>query len=213
SILFLSTLSFLIISMMMLIFRTTIASWLNMTVELLIILLLQSFFGYVQNFYNSYLIQTQKPLQSLLLSVSFSALTIGASLFFVINMETNRYLGKILGGAIVACLFGLCLYFVIIKNGKKIISLKYWKYCLPLSLPIILHSLSGLVLGQSDRIMIQYLSGNYEAGIYSFAYTIASILSLLWSATNNAWVPWYFESTKAGNLREINDRSKKYIFL
>ncbi|MEF9919197.1 MAG: oligosaccharide flippase family protein [Eubacterium sp.] len=58
SILFLSTLSFLIISMMMLIFRTTIASWLNMTVELLIILLLQSFFGYVQNFYNGYLIVT-----------------------------------------------------------------------------------------------------------------------------------------------------------
>lgn len=128
-------------------------------------------------------------------------------------MDTDRYYGKILGNAIIACLFGLCLYFVIMAKGKKLISLKYWKYCLPLALPIILHLLSGLVLGQSDRVMLQSMSGNYEAGIYSFAYTIASVLSLLWSATNNAWVPWYYENTKAQNTKSINQLAKKYILL
>lgn len=213
SILFLSTMSFLIIGSICFIFKYQIASLLNLSIGLLVILILQSFLGYVQQFYNSYLIQTKKPLQSLVLSVSYSFLTVGLSLFLISHMDTDRYYGKILGNAIVACLFGLCLYFVIMAKGRKIISLKYWKYCLPLSLPIILHLLSGLVLGQSDRVMLQSISGNYEAGIYSFAYTIASVLSLLWSATNNAWVPWYYENTKAKNTKSINQLAKKYILL
>lgn len=171
SILFLSTISFAIVGGVCFIFKYQIVSLLNLSIGLLIILILQSFLGYVQQFYNAYLIQTKKPLQSLILSVSYSFLTIGLSLFLIFSMNTDKYYGKILGNAVVACLFGLCLYFVIMVKGKKIVSIKYWKYCLPLALPIILHQLSGLVLGQSDRVMLQNLSGNFEAGIYSFAYT------------------------------------------
>ncbi|MFR9061031.1 lipopolysaccharide biosynthesis protein [Eubacterium callanderi] len=213
SILFLSTVSFAIVGLICFVFKYQIASLLNLSIGLLIVLILQSFLGYVQQFYNTYLIQTKKPLQSLILSVSYSFLTIGLSLLLIFKMDTDRYYGKILGNAIIACLFGLCLYFVIMAKGKKLISLRYWKYCLPLGLPIILHLLSGLVLGQSDRVMLQSMSGNYEAGIYSFAYTIASVLSLLWSATNNAWVPWYFDNTKAQNTKGINQLAKKYILL
>lgn len=213
SILFLSTISFGIISIICLIFKYQIANLLNLSIGLLVILILQSFLGYVQQFYNTYLIQTKKPLQSLILSVSYSFSTIGLSLLLIFNMDTDRYCGKILGNAIIACLFGLCLYFVIMVKGKQLISLKHWKYCLPLALPIILHLLSGLVLGQSDRVMLQSMAGNYEAGIYSFAYTIASVLSLLWSSTNNAWVPWYYENTKAKNTKSINQLAKKYILL
>lgn len=213
SILFLSTISFAIVGGVCFVFKYQIASLLNLSIGLLVILILQSFLGYVQQFYNAYLIQTKKPLQSLILSVSYSFLTIGLSLFIIFNMNNDKYYGKILGNAVVACLFGLCLYFVIMVKGKKIVSIKYWKYCLPLALPIILHQLSGLVLGQSDRVMLQNLSGNFEAGIYSFAYTIASILSLLFSATNNAWVPWYFDNTKVRNTKNINQLAKKYILL
>lgn len=213
SILFLSTISFAMVGGVCFVFKYQITSLLNLSIGLLVILILQSFLGYVQQFYNAYLIQTKKPLQSLILSVSYSFLTIGLSLFLIFNMNTDKYYGKILGNAVVVCLFGLCIYFVIMVKGRKIISLRYWKYCLPLALPIILHQLSGLVLGQSDRVMLQNLSGNFEAGIYSFAYTIASILSLLFSAANNAWVPWYFDNTKARNTKNINQLAKKYILL
>ena len=211
SILFLSTVSFAIVGFICFVFKYQIASLLNLSIGLLIILVLQSFLGYVQQFYNTYLIQTKKSLQSLVLSVSYSFLTVGLSLFLIFHIDTARYYGKIIGNAVIACLFGLFLYFVIMAKGRKIISLKYWKYCLPLSLPIILHLLSGLVLGQSDRVMLQSMSGNYEAGVYSFAHNIANILALLWSATNNAWVPWYYENTKIKNTKIINQLAKKYI--
>lgn len=213
SILFMSTMSFIVVSAICFIFRQQIAGLLNLSIGLLTVLVLQSFLGYVQQFYNAYLIQIQKPLQSLILSFSYSFLTVGLSLFLVFHMETDRYYGKILGNAVVACLFGLCLYFVIMAKGKMFISLKYWKYCLPLSLPLVLHFLSALVLCQSDKIMLQRISGNYEAGIYSFAYTIANVLGLLGSSTNNAWVPWYYKNTKTKNIENINKMAKKYIFL
>lgn len=213
SILFMSTMSFIVVSAICFIFRQQIAGLLNLSIGLLTVLVLQSFLGYVQQFYNAYLIQIQKPLQSLILSFSYSFLTVGLSLFLVFHMETDRYYGKILGNAVVACLFGLCLYFVIMVKGKMFISLKYWKYCLPLSLPLVLHFLSALVLCQSDKIMLQRISGNYEAGIYSFAYTIANVLALLGSSTNNAWVPWYYKNTKTKNIENINKMAKKYIFL
>lgn len=213
SILFLSTISFLVISTIVIINRYRIASILNISVALLTVLLFQSFFGYIQTFYNTYLIQTQKPIQSLLLSVSFSLITMSFSLILIFNMESNRYIGKIMGNAVSTCLFGICLYFIVIKNGRKIISFKYWKYCLPLAIPNILSALSFLILGQSDRIMLQNTLGNFETGIYSFAYSIASILFTLWASINNAWVPWYFENTKLKKNILIHKQAKKYIFL
>ena len=72
SILFLSTICFGIISSICFVFKYQIANLLNLSIGLLVILVLQSFLGYVQQFYNAYLIQTKKPLQSLIISVSYS---------------------------------------------------------------------------------------------------------------------------------------------
>lgn len=62
SILFLSTVSFAIVGLICFVFKYQIASLLNLSIGLLIVLILQSFLGYVQQFYNTYLIQTKKPL-------------------------------------------------------------------------------------------------------------------------------------------------------
>ncbi len=211
--LFLSTISFIMISLFIMVLEKTIISLLNISFLLLFILLMESFFNYVKQFYNTYLIQTKQPIKSLLLSVGYSILSVGLSLFLIITWNEEHYFSKIIGTAFVTCLFGICLYILIIKRGKKLVLLKYWRFCLPLAFPVILHLLSTFILGQSDHVMIQNMLGNYEAGIYSFACSISNILAILCSATNNAWVPWYYENTKANNTKGINQLAKKYILL
>lgn len=211
SILFLSTLSFIVVLAGSLILKKPLALLLNMTEYLMLLLVVQAFFNYVQQFYNTYLVQTGQAIQSLILSLSYSTITIVLSLVLICNMNSDRYYGKILGNAIVTCLLGFVLYIVIMVKGKKFISKENWSYCLPLAIPSVVSSLSCLILNQSDRIMSQKILGDYEAGIYSFAYNIALVLLTLWNATNNAWVPWYFENTKKGNTVTINKLSKKYI--
>ncbi|RHO57297.1 hypothetical protein DW091_13155 [Eubacterium sp. AM05-23] len=211
SILFLSTISFIVVLTISFIFKELLALLLNMTEFLVVVLVVQAFFSYVQQFYNTYLIQTGQATQSLIISLSYSVVTIVLSLFLIYNMNTDRYYGKILGNAIITCLLGIILFIIIMLKGKKYISKENWSYCLPLALPSVINSLSCLILNQSDRIMSQKILGDYEAGIYSFAYNIALVLLTLWNATNNAWVPWYFENTKKGNSIDINKFSKKYI--
>lgn len=213
SILFLSTLSFIFIMIICLILKNKISIALKLPNFLIYILLIQSFFNYALEFYNNYLIQSKKASKSFILSVCYSFCTVLLSVLLVSNMSNQRYLGKIFGNAIVTFIIGVISYCIIMFKGKKIFSKKYWKYCLPLSIPVIFHILAGLILSQSDRVMIQQLSGNTEAGLYSFAYSIATVVSMFTTATNNAWVPWYYENTKFKKINCLKIISKKYILL
>ena len=213
SILLLSSLSFILFSLIIFIFSNAIVSMLGLSMLLLVILIFQSFFAYVQQFYNSYLIQTKKPLKSIILVASFSILSTLLSIAFVIFFRDDKYIGQILGKAIIVVIYGIVVYFIIIKKSKPKINLQYWKFCLTLSIPIIFHLLSATMLSQADRIMLQMYNGFSEAGIYSFAYIIATILAILWQATNKAWVPWYFEQTKNNNTSTINEFAREYVLL
>ena len=66
------------------------------------------------------------------------------------------YVPQIIGGAVVAI--------VIWTQGKKFINLKYWKYGLAFSLPLIPEALSIQIMNQSDKIMIQKMISKEAAG-------------------------------------------------
>jgi len=100
-------------------------------------------------------------------------------------------------------------YYPFLK-GKKLVSKEYWKYALIISIPLIFHNLSGIVNAQFDRILINKYIGASETGIYSFAYNVGMIITVLWTSTNQAWVPWFFE--KMGKEDHINIRKRAKNF-
>jgi len=60
------------------------------------------------------------------------------------------------------------------------------------SIQLIPAYLGGIFLAQIDRVMISSYIDNYSTGLYSYAYTLASIQSLLATVFYNAWIPDYF---------------------
>ena len=90
-------------------------------------------------------------------------------------------------------------------EGKCFYDKGYWQYAVKFNTPLIPHYLSLIVLGQSDRIMIKHFCGDSDAGIYSFAYQIASAINVLIAAINGSRVPWTYEQLKS----RIYDRLKK----
>jgi O-antigen/teichoic acid export membrane protein len=50
-----------------------------------------------------------------------------------------------------------------------------------------------VILGQIDRVMINTFVGASETGVYSFSYTIGSIVGILIIALNRAWIPYFYE--------------------
>ena len=79
----------------------------------------------------------------------------------------------------------------------------YCRYALTMNVPLIPFYLSMMLLNHSDRIVIQHLVGNAEAGIYSVAYSAAMIMLLFNNAFDQSLQPWLFKRLKAGTYKEI----------
>lgn len=91
----------------------------------------------------------------------------------------------------------------ILKKSTYKNIIRYWKYLLLYSIPLIPHYLAQVVLNQSDRIMIKKICNSADAGIYSLAYSLAVILQIINDAINKTLDPWLFKKIKEKQYNEI----------
>lgn len=210
---FLSTGAFLIILILISIFNNKISIIVGLSSSLCILLVIQSFFSFVISFISSVYTFDKEPIKYLKLSFITTLLNIIVSILLIFSLDSNKYLGKIYGAAAVTIVIGIILYFNIIFKGKKLISKKHWKYCLPIAIPIIFHNISHLVLNQADRVMLQQWTNDSIVGIYSFTYNIGIMLNIMHMSINSAWVAWYFDALKDKIYEEIKDKAKWYIII
>ncbi|MFR5644375.1 MAG: oligosaccharide flippase family protein [Clostridium paraputrificum] len=211
STLFLGTISFAVVSFIVLIFRNQVSNMIGFGFNLVIILLFESFFTFVINFVTSVFTFDKNHKAYILSSVVVTIINVSISVMLITSMNSDKYFGKICGSAISAIIVGLFLYIKIILRGRKLISLKYWKFCLPIAIPLIFHNLSHLVLNQADKIMLQKMTTEAAVGIYGFTYTIGSLINTIQLAINSAWVPWYYDGLKLDDKEGIKEKSKIYI--
>lgn len=90
---------------------------------------------------------------------------------------------------------------------KKPVGIKkeYLKYGIAVGFPIVFHSLSQQILGQSDRVMMQWFGVNADKiGIYSLFYTISSVLVTILGALNNSWCPFYYDDLNEEKWNILN---------
>ncbi len=125
--------------------------------------------------------------------VSILTPTCSLLLLYYTNLRAKAL---ILGFLIVQCVVGLYFYVIQFIRGKCFFDKEYWKYAAKFNIPLIPHYLSLIVLNQSDRIMIKHYCGDSDAGVYSFAYQIASVITLLITSINGARSPWTYEKLR-----------------
>lgn len=121
--------------------------------------------------------------------------------------STNKIFARVFSYAIVQIAVGLFFYILQISRGKKIFDKEYWQFALAFNLPLIPHYLSQIVLGQADRIMIGNMVGNSQAAIYSVAYTVASMMTLLINAVNSSFIPSMYQSMDEKEYKNIEKSS------
>ena len=131
-------------------------------------------------------------------------------ILFVFN-NNDRYLGRILGTAAPLIVIGLIILVISFVSGKKFASIDYWRYALRLGLPLLPHVIAQSLLSQVDRIMISNLVGESEAGVYSFVYTLCTILAVVATSLDNAWTPWVY--TKIGSSEQDSIRKPGNSYL
>ena len=209
----LATISSIVFILIMFIFSKELVRLMKLDRMLIILMGINSFFVGNITFISRVCIREQNHKKYLTISFLNVILSTLISIALILIFKENKYLGRILGGAIATALLGLSSYISILKKTGFRIDIEAWKYCLKISLPMIFHVISTTILSQSDRIMINNMIGSSEAGIYSFIYNIGSILLIITTSFNNAWVPWYYNNLKENNKDKIKEVMLKYMFL
>lgn len=152
------------------------------------------------------------------LIITTLVIALGSPVLGLIAVVNTSYKAeaRVLSYVFVQACVGLIFYIYNLYKGKHLFSKKYWKYALVLNIPLIPHYLSSSILNQADRIMINNMVGTGEAAIYSVAYNIASIMTIITTAIKNTYTPYIYKNLKVKNyqgLRKTSNALAAIIFI
>lgn len=130
------------------------------------------------------------------------------SLVLCYLLTSRKYIGRIVGLDSFSITFGIIFGIIILIRGKFTFNKNYVKDSLKISIPMIPHLLSQILLSGCDLIMIKNIIGSSEAGIYGMAYSVASILFAILIQLFNPWSPWVYRRLKSNEIDSIKSNSK-----
>lgn len=120
---------------------------------------------------------------------------------------------RILSFVLVQSAVGLVFYIFNFLKGRLFFFRFYWKYALTFNIPLLPHYLALTLLGQVGRIMINDMAGKEKAAIYSVAYNISLLISLVTQAINNSFIPYTYKALKDKRYRDIGDNADRLLCL
>lgn len=177
------------------------------------LLLLDSYGTALIQFFNTY-VGLEYRYGSFLVMAGFNALAnLGLSVFLMLTIfRGDRATGRILGNALPVVLLSIVIMVYFWRKQRPALNGTYVRYAVSYSFPLIPHGLSQVVLSQFDRLMIKSMIGEAQSGIYSFAYTIFSIINVTANSMDNVWGPWFYEKMEKREYGSIRKYSSKYAF-
>ena len=124
-------------------------------------------------------------------------------IIFILHAD-DKVTARILAMVLVELLCYSWMFVVQMKRGRKLFSAKYWRHALFFNIPLIPHYLSHTVLNSSDRIMIQRIIGESEAGIYNLAYSLSLIMTIFNTALMQTLSPWIYQKLRDKKSNELS---------
>lgn len=88
-----------------------------------------------------------------------------------------------------------------LQNKREMI--EQWVFMIKFEGPLVLHSLSYMILNQSDRVMIGKFVGNAQAAYYSVAYNLSTVIILFQNSANQALLPWRYQMLQEKNYKKM----------
>lgn len=137
-------------------------------------------------------------------------IALGSPLLGVVSVISTSYKAeaRVISFVLVQTCIGVIFYIFNVLKSNKFINIQYWKFALGFNIPLVPHYLSMTILQQADRIMIGSMIGKDKAAIYSVAYSVSMLMTLVTSAINNSFIPFTYRSLKNGEYEKIKKYSK-----
>lgn len=126
-------------------------------------------------------------------------------------VQHNQYLGRIVPNALITFGIAILLLVLFLPKGTIKINKEYLKYGLKISMPLVLHGIALNILSQADRTMISAIRSTSETAIYGLIYNFSMIATVITTALDGIWVPFFMRNMRDKNYNPINLYSNKYI--
>lgn len=168
--------------------------------------LIQNYLMYLMMQYR-YKFRTALMILPNLISMILSVIVI----LFIIH--SDLYMGRIIPTALINISFGLLVVVLVYKKSHLFHCKEYLKYGLSISAPLVLHGIALSVLSQSDRTMITLLADANQTGIYSLIYNFSMLATVITTAFDGVWIPWFTNKYKEKKLDDINKLANDYVHL
>ncbi len=138
---------------------------------------------------------SEKPIKFGLFQVVQSILNLGLTFIFIYSLGYN-WEGRVISQIIATGLFTLIAINILFKSGflKFEYNFDDVKDILKFGVPLIPHTLGGLLIAFTDRILIANFINISETGVYTLAYQIGSVIGILCTSFINAYVPWLYNN-------------------
>lgn len=189
-------------------------SKINVSLFMVVLCLIQGFSSAIIEDYSVYLMmQYRYKLRTVLMILPNLLSTILSVFTILLVTKSERYWGRILPTALTFLIIGIIILFSVFRKSHKIYNIVYLKFGLEVSVPLIVHGLAINILSQSDRTMITWLADASQTGIYSLVYSFSMIATVITSALEGIWIPWFIEKLKDKQRDEINALAKDYVNL
>lgn len=106
-------------------------------------------------------------------------------------------------GLLSARAIGACLTLAVAVCGSgPLLRARYrWAYAretLQVSLPLVIHGLMALGLIAIDRFILQHYRSLSDVGLYSVAYSVGLIMTIVTASLNRAWAPLFYSLLRDG---------------
>lgn len=132
--------------------------------------------------------------------LSIGTALVGTVLAIIVVMTLNNNSspwvveGRLYATKAAIILVSVVLWMKLMLKGKVYYNVKFWKYSLAISLPLVGNAIAGQLLSVSDKIMIRKMVGESAVGIYGTLFTVSSIFTMVWTAINSSFVPYLFQN-------------------
>jgi len=154
-----------------------------------------------------------KPIFYGIFQVSNALINILFSLWFVVILKWT-WQGRIMAQVITVVIFAIIGLFILHRNkGFKFeFNKKYIDNALRFGIPLIPHTLGGIIMTTSDRIFITNMVGLSATGLYTVGYALGNIIGFAEHAFNMAYVPWLFDKLNK-NDEDLKRKIVKFTYL
>ena len=139
-----------------------------------------------------------------------------ASAVLMILFMKNGVIGKYSGMLIGTLFMFIVLYIPYISKTGRVFKKKYITASLLIGLPVMINSITSVIINYSDRIVIAKFLPIEVVGVYSIAYTGGLLLTIFIASFNSAWVPMFNElmnSSQNNKFEIVRTRMTDFILI